>query len=235
MKQVISICVMAAVLLAGQTVLGDDFAPPDYRGLSLSYQAEWDFGLMQGSVGNGLVPTKEDNWPDNDPAGFPFLYDKFDTHIDFDDPTDWLFYEEGGLWNPGRDASFGCQVINWVDNEPLKKLRIQITYRGDFAPTIPEITGFVYYEDGPNRIPYPHPDPGSLVLPGQFVEHVDWAAGQFYEDWIIEPNPDWEQIVVAVPMGTIVDQIVIDSISIPEPATLAVLGLGAVGLLRKRR
>ena len=48
----------------------------------------------------------------------------------------------------------------------------------------------------------------------------------------IYPNPDFETIRID---GTImVDEVVIDTICAPEPSALALLALGAVGLLRRR-
>ena len=62
----------------------------------------------------------------------------------------------------------------------------------------------------------------------------------FYSDIWMEPNPDWEQIVVTVPLGTVIVEVVVDSVSSPEPATLSLLAFGglAIGgwtLIRRRR
>jgi len=51
----------------------------------------------------------------------------------------------------------------------------------------------------------------------------------------IRPNPEHEDIVIDVPGGTIIDQIVVDTICTPEPTTLTLLAVGGVSLLRKRR
>jgi hypothetical protein len=50
-------------------------------------------------------------------------------------------------------------------------------------------------------------------------------------DWIFQPNPDWEQLVVTVPQDTLIDQVDFDSISVPEPTTLLGGLLGAAFLL----
>jgi hypothetical protein len=54
----------------------------------------------------------------------------------------------------------------------------------------------------------------------------------------IEPNPYQEKISFVVSSVTggaaVLDYIHVDTICIPEPATLAILGLGALALLRKR-
>ena len=51
----------------------------------------------------------------------------------------------------------------------------------------------------------------------------------------IEPNPEWEDVVIEFPFDTYVDQVVIDTICTPEPATLAMLAIGGMALIRRRR
>ena len=48
----------------------------------------------------------------------------------------------------------------------------------------------------------------------------------------IEPNPAFE--IVRIDGAVMVDEIVIDTICIPEPASLALLGLGGLALMRRR-
>jgi hypothetical protein len=54
-------------------------------------------------------------------------------------------------------------------------------------------------------------------------------------DITLSPNPP-EEVIVIQPAGctTYIDEIVVDTICIPEPATLLMLGLGGLALLRKR-
>ena len=74
--------------------------------------------------------------------------------------------------------------------------------------------------------------------------HIQWIepAAPFGGVWYtynygltIEPNPTSEMITITVPYCTVIDQIVVDTICIPEPASMALLALGSVFLLRRRR
>ena len=49
---------------------------------------------------------------------------------------------------------------------------------------------------------------------------------------ILEPNPDWESILITGAVN--VDEMVIDTICAPEPASLALLTLGAFVMIRRR-
>jgi hypothetical protein len=57
-----------------------------------------------------------------------------------------------------------------------------------------------------------------------------------FEYCTFSPNPDWEKITVTVPPQFTIDQIVVATISIPDPATVGVLGIGiGLAFLRRRR
>lgn len=211
------ILVLLAVCLfvSGSMAFGDDLYPPPWRGDPLSYLVEWD-----SFVGDGSAPDSESSVDDNDPA--TFLYHAFSTHIDFDGEG-WVA-GNGSISNPGRDGSFACNVVNWVDWEPEKWLRIQIAYTPSVggAPSIIDVLG--------NGADPPNGSGAGIIYDSAFLNRYD-EGNYFYEDWIIMPNPDWEQIQVFVPMGTSVDQIVIDTVSLPEPSTLVLMCIGAFGLL----
>ena len=55
--------------------------------------------------------------------------------------------------------------------------------------------------------------------------------------WRIEPNPEWEEILLQFQdSGADVDYVIVDTICIPEPATLLVVFVGGVlAVLRRSR
>ena len=202
--------VLGVVLLmfAAAPARADDLFPPSYRGLELSYTCEWD-QFANFSNPQGFFPDTESSVGD----GSHLLFTHWNTHIDFDG-AGWVDMG-GGIANPARSAEFATNVVNWIDWRPLKLLRVQVTYFDPsmlgLQPTIIGVSGIS--TAAPNgSLP---PGDEDLMTPGVPVGGMPLPPGYFYEDWIIEPNPDWEQIAFAVPQGVIIEQIVIDTISVP--------------------
>ncbi len=125
----------------------------------------------------------------------------------------WLEHLPGmgtqtGFWDIGGD---GGSIVIDIDNYPLpleyKEIWVQVTYYKGF-----------------HQAPVVHV-PGADYLGGQteiLVEHTppfgDWLLDQSM--WRIEPNPENEQIVLTShPSMSVIDQIVVDTICVPEPPT----------------
>jgi len=218
------------MLLAG--VAGaDDFLGPSgvpFRGTPLSVFAEWEF--LSTYAGSTSIPPVSFNSIGG--GGSETLYAGFVSDADISGES-WAWDLDGlGLISTGLNgANITFNVQNWVDNEPFKALVVQITYfdpsgaaplPGFPAPHVVSVEGM----EGQNPVTG---FPFSLIPP-------DHRGGiHVAEHWSMEPNPDFENIVVFVPNGIHLNEVVIDTVSTPEPATLSLLIVGAAVMFRYRR
>ena len=225
----IGMFLIASMALSIIPAMADNFAPPDYVGDPLSYHAEWEFSTLPS--GDIAADSESNGGPKNN----EFLYDLLGgSHIDLDG-SDWNWDPadgDGGIANTNRNASFAINAINWVDEEPDKSIRIQITYIGQQAPTVSGANGYWYNDYHGLTPPTSTTDLG--FFPADATVNVD--PNHLFNDIEMQPNPDWEQIVVNVPQGTVVDEVVLDSISIPEPRVLVLLLAvgGGIAFVRRR-
>jgi hypothetical protein len=143
----------------------------------------------------------------------------------------------------------------WIDEDP------DSSRQGIWALTDSEVTGIIdlfisNYSGGPEKkiwiqltwkpqihIPAP-PAPGEPLITGladffapfgaSLVSQQSLAEGWIHSTYlsVIQPNPEAELITISGDI--LVDEVVVDTIC-PEPATLALLGLGFPLLMRSRR
>ncbi len=220
-----------AVLLSAlliTTCFADDFNPPDWRGDPLSVEAEW--GFENGPPEFELVPDGIHNTVggSNGETLSGYL-----THID-SGPQSYYVDDPDGAGPKGAGWFFDGFVIhidNWIDNEPYKDIRIQFT-------------GYKELVDGPIlELGDPFAmglDVSAVPLENWMVTDGGWNSdGVMTWSWLdirIWPNPDREDIWFNTPLpGVIMDQVYVDTISVPEPGTISLLAIGALSLLRKRR
>ncbi len=211
------ICVIGVTALLTTTARGDDFAPPPWvRGDPLTTAAEWEFTVP------GFGPHVPDGFTVativGDSGGIPTASifgggaGSFPTWGPGDGDGEWLA--------AGTTPMFiDFDIPNWIDLEPVKFLRIQVTFSGP-TPLIAAISAF-------------DPSVGSVIIvPTGTTLH---SPGHILFEYSLFPNPDIETFALEVPAGGSVDQVVVDTISIPEPATMSLLGLSGLALLRRRR
>jgi hypothetical protein len=124
-----------------------------------------------------------------------------------------------GVWRlESPEGQIQVTIQNFPDDNLFKYIWMQITYAAE--------------EGAP---------PVVLTNPGwtQMIVSDPVLMGDHYYvtyDITLEPNPPSEVIVIQPDAcTTYIDEIVIDTICIPEPVTVCFLGLGALVLLRKRR
>jgi hypothetical protein len=209
-QKIVPVSVLMLVCVASSRA--DNLYAPPYAGDPLSYEAHWDFNTAP-NFGTGLPPDSEASTPG---TGNETLHGGFSTHIDLS--GEWTWDGDSSILPVNDSGGMGVNVINWVDDEPLKLLRIQIYWSGLAAPVVLDVFGVEQ----------------TLQLPGNRDDGFT-GTGVIVEDWEIEPNPDWEQIQIDVPGGTSIDQIDVHSVSLPEPASLVLMGAAGLILLARRR
>lgn len=138
-------------------------------------------------------------------------------------------------WHIGGEAGTTSPVTIWVPNKKdenlVKKIQWQMTSDKSATPTgasgpsvtVPGADGLpTAPAGGPTHTPYgPQGLGGTWYVYGGLIE--------------IRPNPEGEWITFDLVPSTNIAEIVIDTICIPEPATLSLLALGGLLTLLRRR
>ena len=208
--------VFIAVILSGSVFAALDLDPAPWRtdptGLEPTTYQSWDFTT-------GVNPTAPD--VDLNPYGAAELT----VTGDFFDNTVWHDTLPGypghqGVW--GYENDIQVYLPNNPVENPFKELWVQITYTASNAP---------------NLYVLPEGDASKYVFM-DLVQNLDLDDGWYHATYyaIVAPNPFFELNVIRPADCTLyVDDLIIETIcDVPEPATLAILGLGAL-LLRSKR
>jgi len=208
---------VAALTMGVAAAAADDRMPPPWdRSDPFAVTLEWDFF----SDANPLAPDGALTNLSNVNVDFPAAATISGDTATWESFTNNDGTEDGG-WNFGDGGgAITFEVPNVRDLLPMKWLQIQITYEGQTPPMIGQVSAFdnVFGENV-----------------GIFRESVIDEPGYRKEHWVFEPNPDWEILVLEVPEFTFIDQIVIDSISIPSPGSVTLVGLAGLVALRRKR
>ncbi|MEN6306318.1 MAG: PEP-CTERM sorting domain-containing protein [Anaerohalosphaeraceae bacterium] len=205
-KNYISFLALVMLLALSWTpARADDLNPPPYRGGPLSVYAHWN--LLPGTTFLNLT-------------GF--------STVDDNDPTTVLHPVQPSPQVPqGPGGSYEFQLPNFVDQMPIKYMRVQLAWLNS---SIPPISVSSLALDGTNPIT------GQVTYISPVMPDASGVGAYQYYDLIFKPNPDFERVQIAFTPNAVLSQVVIDTIStVPEPATLGLLGIGALGLLRRRR
>ena len=114
-------------------------------------------------------------------------------------------------------GSIQIDIPNFPVQNPYKDIIVQLVW----APETPRGNPFI--------------DEALTGEVATLVETIQLDGPWQYSKYAIhlEPNPDFEQVWIS---GSIfVDSVIVDTICIPEPATLALVGLGGLLIRKKRR
>lgn len=199
------IALLTLVALTASLATADDFMPPDWRGDPLSVMVEWDFIADFNPDPMNILPDQLVTVGDGiHPLGTAW------THAHASDSVHWADDPnqpgDGVAMTDSVPGEIDFFLVNWTDDYEFKHIWIQITYGGEGVPFVTEVVG-------------PNPDDNSWTNPtfGYPRDMFDVDPNHRVEYWMLMPNPDREHIYIHIPPYTWVDQVVIDTISTPEP------------------
>ena len=142
---------------------------------------------------------------------------------------------QGGWIDGAWELSGEIDVI--VENNPVpelyKTIRIELLWRpGDLDSFLPKqpLVGVTAIPTADGSLYIPMADMEMVVTDNPLVGS-EWTMSVY--DIIVRPNPAREWI--AIKGNIVVDDLKIETECIPEPATMGLLGLGSLALLRFRR
>jgi len=235
---------VAAMLAVPSLAAAHDVLPPSWRGEEGTSRLVYD--------NNWLTP---DEFSSYDGSLAP-------PEIHYENGWDYWDQPRFGMPGYGWYLPWGYQhqrmifeLDNYDNNNPRKDIRVQVTvYAPDwdmyFQPWSLRVWAQTDQTYGPG-MPWDGYFDTQWVSSEEVVGYLGWRTIAF--DLSLYPNPDSEIIGLDfsqmpwwyLPNGqwgwyggygnVWIDQVVIDTRCVPEPATMSLLGLGALALVRRRR
>jgi hypothetical protein len=223
MKRAIILAV-SVVLICAPALADDLVDPPWPRGSDGTTLQIWQFGDP------GVYDPNEGSYSYPEPDVDNNQYGVADLRTYTGVGQEWLpdWGGRDGLWP--LSGLITIDIPNRQEPLPYKEIWIQLTWASQTPGSIPYLETEVPIgsEAGP---------------PGVVTESSLGPTGEpppVGQDWMhttyvirIEPNPPWEHLRIGG--SIVVDQLVIDTICIPEPATVGLMALASIAVLRRRR
>lgn len=208
--------VVLMVMLGGMfsVIHADDINPPTLwqRGEPGSTYQQWEF------LSADLTPVPD--FLDN-PYGTPSLT----VYPDGPWLEDWGGHY--GVWS--LSGAIETEIPNNPVQNDYKLVQIQLTWSSELeVPVAPVI---IIASDPAGELTLIDETTISLGPTGVPGASTDWYHSTYLYD--IVPNPNFETITISG--SIVVDELVIDTICAPEPATMSLLGLGVVCMIRRKR
>jgi len=215
----VALLFFSSLAIVADVASADDFAPPPWpRPGAPNPQAmtfEWEFSTPANpSAPDG--PLTDMTFGSGMAPGGTFAFVGAPGPIFWgagDGDCEWIFAEGGFIH---------FELDNILDTEPVKHIWLQVSHSFGAAVSVMTLADFNMAATGSTPdVPVVTPiDPTHTLI-----------------TWNMFPNPPWEEFDLVIPTaGASIDQVVIDTISIPEPSTLALAGvaLSAVVLVARR-
>jgi hypothetical protein len=243
-KSILFIGVGLALLIFAQLAVADDFNPPSWRGQPGTTREQWEF-----TTDNARTGVAPDNF--FNPFGVPSL--TMNPNVWPAPPAplgfDWTNYFLGRQGVYSLSGSFDITIPNDPHHNDLKKIWLQMTWYEQFPTNLSDWIGDIGMPSliyGDSGIFISSSNPPAVFTTATLVSDTlvqppvidPWSGHE--NNWhqsVVEltmgPNPLVETIHVRAPIY--IDEVVVDTICVPEPSALILLGLGSVSLLAYRR